>query len=121
MTFNKLSKDSMTKIVNKFVDELRAQVKEKSIKIKLDTESISWLITNGFDPKMGARPLQRVIDKEIKRPLAKLMLFGSLKNGGTVSITIKDNAVLLLDTPKEMKTPLLTVDTTTSLVSIDGV
>jgi len=121
MTFNKLGKESMTKIVVKFIDELRAQIKDKGIKIKLDKESTNWLIAKGFDPKMGARPLQRVIDKEIKRPLAKLMLFGSLKNGGTAAITIADDKLVIVDTPREVKTPLLTVDNTTSLVSIDGV
>jgi len=110
MTFNKLGKETMTKIVTKFVDELRAQVKEKGIKVKLDKESTNWLITKGFDPKMGARPLQRVIDKEIKRPLAKLMLFGNLKNGGSLNITVANDALVLIGTAKEPKTPLLTID-----------
>jgi ATP-dependent Clp protease ATP-binding subunit ClpA len=121
ITFNKLGKESMTKVVVKFIDELRAQVKEKGIKIKLDKESTNWLIAKGFDPKMGARPLQRVIDKEIKRPLAKLMLFGDLKNGGLLSITVQFDKLVLLSTPKEPKTPLLTVDATTSLVDIDAI
>jgi len=121
ITFNKLGKDSMTKVVVKFIDELRGQVKDKGIKIKLDKESTNWLIAKGFDPKMGARPLQRVIDKEIKRPLAKLMLFGALKNGGMLAITVENDALVLIPTPKEPKTPLLTVDATTSLVDIDAV
>ena len=119
MTFNKLGKESMTKVIVKFMDELRAQVKEKSIRIKLDKESTNWLITKGFDPKMGARPLQRVIDKEIKRPLAKLMLFGNLRNGGVLNITVQDDKLVLLSTPKESKTPLLTVDSTASLVEMN--
>ena len=121
ITFNKLGKDSMTKVVVKFIDELRGQVKDKGIKIKLDKESTNWLIAKGFDPKMGARPLQRVIDKEIKRPLAKLMLFGTLKNGGMLAITVENDALVLIPTPKEPKTPLLTVDATTSLVDMDAV
>ena len=119
MTFNKLGKESMTKVIVKFMDELRAQVKEKGIRIKLDKESTNWLITKGFDTKMGARPLQRVIDKEIKRPLAKLMLFGDLRNGGVLNITVQDDKLVLLSTPKESKTPLLTVDSTTSLVEMN--
>jgi len=119
MTFNKLGKESMTKVIVKFMDELRAQVKEKGIRIKLDKESTNWLITKGFDPKMGARPLQRVIDKEIKRPMAKLMLFGNLKNGGVLNITVQDDKLVLLSTPRESKTPLLTVDSTTSLVEMN--
>ena len=116
ITFNKLAKETMTKIVIKFVDELRAQVKDKGIKIKIDKESTSWLITKGFDSKMGARPLQRVIDKEIKRDLAKMMLFGDLKNGGVLSITVQDDKLLLVATPKEPKLPLLTVDSTNQIV-----
>lgn len=112
VTFNKLSKETMAKIVNKFVDELRAQVKEKAIRIKLDKDSINWLIDNGFDSKMGARPLHRLIDKEIKRPLAKMMLFGELKNGGSLAITVDDDKLVLIPTPKEPKVPLLTVDET---------
>ena len=117
MTFNKLGKETMTKIVTKFVDELRAQVKEKGIKVKLDKESTNWLITKGFDPKMGARPLQRVIDKEIKRPMAKLMLFGDLKNGGLLNITVLNDKLLLVATPKEPKQQLLTVDPVVSLLN----
>ena len=122
MTFNKLGKETMTKIITKFMDELRAQVKEKGIKIKLDKESTNWLIAKGFDPKMGARPLQRVIDKEIKRPLAKLMLFGDLKSGGLLSITVNEDKLVLLSTPKEPKVPLLSVDANPSLVTLpDGI
>ena len=116
ITFNKLARETITKIVIKFVDELRAQVKDKGIKIKIDKESTSWLITKGFDSKMGARPLQRVIDKEIKRDLAKMMLFGDLKNGGVLSITVQDDKLLLVATPKEPKLPLLTVDSTNQIV-----
>jgi len=115
ITFNKLAKETMTKIVVKFIDELRAQVKDKGIKVKLDKESTNWLIAKGFDPKMGARPLQRVIDKKIKRPLAKMMLFGDLKNGGTLSITVADDALVLIPTPKGPKLPLLTVDSAESV------
>jgi ATP-dependent Clp protease ATP-binding subunit ClpA len=122
MTFNKLGKETMTKIVTKFIDELRVQVKEKGIKVKLDKESTNWLIAKGFDPKMGARPLQRVIDKEIKRPMAKMMLFGDLKNGGLLSITVNDDALVLIPTPKEPKVPLLSVDANPSLVTMpDGI
>jgi len=112
VTFSKLTKDTMIRIVIKFIDELRAQVKEKGIKVKIDKESTNWLITKGFDSKMGARPLQRVIDKEIKRPLAKLMLFGELKNGGVLSINVNNDQLVLVPTPKENKIALLTVDST---------
>jgi ATP-dependent Clp protease ATP-binding subunit ClpA len=98
ITFAKLSKETMIKIVGKFMVELRDQVQEKGIKIKLRDEAVDWLVKQGFDSKMGARPLQRVIDKEIKRPLAKMMLFGDLKNGGIITIGIADNQLVI--TPK---------------------
>jgi ATP-dependent Clp protease ATP-binding subunit ClpA len=111
ITFNKLAKETMVKIVNKFVDELKAQVKDKNIKVKINKEATNWLIEKGFDSKMGARPLQRVIDKEIKRNLAKMMLFGALKNGGVASITIDKDQIVIVATPKEPKVPLLAIST----------
>ena len=103
VTFNKLGKDTMIKVVEKFIDELRAQVKEKGVKIKINKESIEYLMDKGFDPKMGARPLQRVIDKDIKRSLAKMMLFGSLKNGGTANITLDKDQLMIVAVPKASK------------------
>ena len=110
VTFNKLAKETMIKVVNKFIDALKDQVKEKGIRIKIDKEATNWLIEKGFDPKMGARPLQRVIDKEIKRDLARMMLFGDLKNGGWVTITIDNDKITLVSKPKVVKVPLLTTD-----------
>ena len=110
ITFNKLGKETMTKVVMKFIDALKDQVKEKAIRIKIDKEAINWLIDKGFDAKMGARPLQRVIDKEIKRDLARMMLFGDLKGGGWLTITIENDKILLVAKPKVVKVPLLTTD-----------
>ncbi len=110
ITFNKLGKETMVKIVGKFIDELREQVKEKGIRVKVDKEAVNWLIEKGFDSKMGARPLARVIDKEIKRPLAKIMLFGDLKSGGWITITVENDNVVLITKPKAPKVPLLAVE-----------
>jgi ATP-dependent Clp protease ATP-binding subunit ClpA len=104
VTFSKLTKETMTKVVEKFIDELRAQVKEKSVKIRINKEAINYLIDKGFDPKMGARPLQRVIDKDIKRPLARMMLFGELKNGGTANITLDKDQLMIVAVAKNIKT-----------------
>jgi ATP-dependent Clp protease ATP-binding subunit ClpA len=103
VTFSKLTKETMTKVVEKFVEELRAQVKDKGVKIRINKEAINYLIDKGFDPKMGARPLQRVIDKEIKRNLAKMMLFGELKNGGTANITLDKDQLMIVAVPKATK------------------
>jgi ATP-dependent Clp protease ATP-binding subunit ClpA len=95
ITFGKLSKETMIKIVGKFMLEVKEQVKSKSIKIRISDDAIDWLVDKGFDSKMGARPLHRVIDKEIKRPLAKRMLFGDLREGGILNIGVADNNILL--------------------------
>jgi len=111
VTFNKLGKDTMIKVVNKFIDELRAQVADKGIRIKINKDATNWLVEKGFDDKMGARPLQRVIDKEIKKDLAKMMLFGDLKNGGWLHISVVDDKLMLIAKPKASKVPLLSVVT----------
>jgi ATP-dependent Clp protease ATP-binding subunit ClpA len=120
ITFNKLGKDTMIKIVTKFIDELKEQVKDKAIRIKIDKEAVNWLIEKGFDPKMGARPLQRVIDKEIKRDLARMMLFGDLKGGGWLTITVDDDKIVLVAKPKAPKMPLLTTDNMLENVNQDN-
>jgi ATP-dependent Clp protease ATP-binding subunit ClpA len=118
ITFNKLGKATMTKVVEKFIEELRSQVKEKGIRIKINTEATNWLIDKGFDSKMGARPLQRVIDKEIKRDLAKMMLFGDLKNGGWLHILVADDKLQLISKPKTPKIPMLTTDSDTLIKNV---
>jgi len=107
----------MIMIVNKFINELKDQVKEKNVKVKINVDAVEWLIEKGFDSKMGARHLQRVFDKEITRPLARLMLFGDLKQGGNVSITVNNNQLELVAKPKISKVPLLTVENLTSDVN----
>ena len=95
ITFGKLDKNTMMKIVGKFLVDLKTQVNQKNIAITLTDEALDYLVDKGFDPKMGARPLQRVIDSEIKRPLSREMLFGKLKTGGSVIIDFRDNELKL--------------------------
>lgn len=104
ITFGKLDKNTMMKIVGKFLKELKDQVVSKNIKVKVSDEALDYLVDKGFDPKMGARPLQRLIDKEIKQPLSRLMLFGSLKSGGTVCVNINSEHKLVLDTETHEQT-----------------
>ena len=85
----------MLKIVGKFLVELKTMVKDKGVAIKVSDEALDYLVDKGFNKKMGARPLQRVIDNEIKRPLSRQLLFGSLKNGGIVNINIVDGDLSL--------------------------
>ena len=95
VTFAKLSKEVMMKIVGKFLVELKDMVKDKNVVISVTDETLDYLVEKGFDPKMGARPLQRVIDKEIKRPLARELLFGDLKDGGKLIIDLVDKEISL--------------------------
>lgn len=95
ITFSKLGKPVMLKIVGKFLMELRNMVKDKGVTIEFTNEALDYLVDEGFDPKMGARPLQRVIDKDIKRPLSRQLLFGDLKNGGTVTVDFKNDKIEL--------------------------
>ena len=96
VTFAKLSKEVMIKIVGKFLLELKNMIVDKSIKLEISDEALDYLVEKGFDKKMGARPLQRVIDNEIKRPLSRQMLFGSLKDGGEAMIDIKEGKIALV-------------------------
>ena len=95
ITFAKLSKEVMLKIVGKFLLELKQMVASKNVTIKLTDEALDYLVDKGFNPKMGARPLQRVIDNEIKKPLSRQLLFGDLKQGGTLKIDVVDNKITI--------------------------
>jgi len=91
--FGKLPKEIIIKIVGKFMRELKLKVKEKGVNIEMTGEAFDYLAEKGFSPMYGARPLKRLINDEIKRPLAKEMLFGLLKNGGTVTINAHNDAL----------------------------
>ena len=93
IAFGKLDKNVMIKIVGKFLLELKNMLVDKDIKVTIDDTAIDYLVEKGFDAKMGARPLHRVIDKEIKTDLSKMVLFGALKNGGVLHINITDDKI----------------------------
>jgi ATP-dependent Clp protease ATP-binding subunit ClpA len=88
--FNKLNKDNMDSIVDKFLSELNTLSTRKNVNIVCDASAKQWLIDKGFDTNMGARPLARVIADNIKKPLSREMLFGKLRHGGAVMITVKE-------------------------------
>ena len=92
--FGKLDQQTMIKIVKKFIDDLNGLLKEKSVHVKLTAEVVEFLIKQGFNSKMGARPLQRTIDDLIKKPLSKEILFGKLTNGGVVDIDIENDKLV---------------------------
>jgi ATP-dependent Clp protease ATP-binding subunit ClpA len=93
--FGKLNSATMLLIVKKFISELNSLIKDKNTQIKLTTKALEFLVNKGFDTKMGARPLQRVIDDLIKKPLSKEILFGRLTNGGIVEITLLNNELTM--------------------------
>jgi ATP-dependent Clp protease ATP-binding subunit ClpA len=93
--FGKLDQQTMIKIVKKFIDELNSLVRDKNVVVKPNVEAVEYLVSKGFDSKMGARPLQRTIDEHIKRPLSKEILFGKLINGGIVEIIVEKNQLKL--------------------------
>jgi ATP-dependent Clp protease ATP-binding subunit ClpA len=79
-------------VVQKFVMQLEAQLAERRVTFDLSPDAIAWLADKGYDERMGARPLGRVIQEHIKKPLAEEVLFGKLKRGGTVKVTVVDEA-----------------------------
>ena len=88
ITFAHLSPDVIAKVVEKFVLQLEAQLGDRNVTIELSEEASRWLIANGYDELMGARPMARVIQEHIKKPLADEVLFGQLKNGGHVRVIV---------------------------------
>ena len=92
--FGKLDHATMVKIVKKFIDDLNNLIKDKNIFIKANSAAIEFLISKGFNSKMGARPLLRAIDEHIKKPLSREILFGKLTNGGLVELGIEDNKII---------------------------
>ena len=95
VTFGKLEKPIMLKIVGKFLVELKEMLTDKNVTCEITDEALDFLVENGFDSKMGARPMHRFIDKEIKRPLSKILLFGDLRNGGVLKIDVKEDKLTL--------------------------
>ena len=102
--FSKLSQETVIQIVKKFISELNLQLKDKGIDIVLDKQAVVWLAERGYDKKMGARPLARIIDNKIKSPLSRRVLFGDLVDGGRVNITIENDelAFSVEDIPKPL-------------------
>lgn len=102
--FTNLTQGVVEQIVKKFVDELNSQLKDKRIIISLDRSAVKWLAEKGYDRKMGARPLARLLDNKLKSPLSRRVLFGDLVDGGKVAVSAKGNDLEF--TVSEMPKPL---------------
>jgi ATP-dependent Clp protease ATP-binding subunit ClpA len=106
IAFAPLGREIILQVVEKFVMQLEAQLIDRGVHIDLSPEAALWLGDKGYDDKMGARPLGRVIQEHIKKPLAEELLFGKLMKGGLVHVGVKDDAIVL--TYEEPQKPRLT-------------
>ncbi|OSQ53250.1 ATP-dependent Clp protease ATP-binding subunit ClpA [Marivita geojedonensis] len=116
ISFAPLPKEVILRVVEKFVLQLEAQLMDRNVTIELTKPAAELLADKGYDDKMGARPLARVIQEEIKKPLAEELLFGKLAKGGVVRVSVKDGKLFLEtsgpDNPRlsSKKPPLLTAE-----------
>jgi ATP-dependent Clp protease ATP-binding subunit ClpA len=116
INFAPLGKEIIMQVVEKFVLQLEAQLMDRNVHIELTPEAAQWLGEKGYDDKMGARPLGRVIQEHIKKPLAEELLFGKLMKGGVVKVKVKDDGIILdIEEPAKprltgQKPPLLTAE-----------
>jgi ATP-dependent Clp protease ATP-binding subunit ClpA len=94
--FASLEIDSIKRVVDKLVVELEAKLGNNNVTLELDDAARDWIAERGYDPQMGARPMARIIQDQIKRPLAEELLFGSLAKGGHVKIVVGENDTLEL-------------------------
>jgi ATP-dependent Clp protease ATP-binding subunit ClpA len=91
--FKSLDSTTISHVVDKFLYELENQLAEKKVIMHVDEEARQWLAEHGYDEKMGARPMARIIKENIKKPLAEELLFGQLANGGNVEVTVEDGKI----------------------------
>jgi ATP-dependent Clp protease ATP-binding subunit ClpA len=110
--FGSLDQDTIERVVDKLLIEAEAQLEQKRVSISVDERARRWIAKRGYDPKMGARPMARVIQEFIKRPLAEELLFGKLVNGGHVEVSLsEDGEKLKLDTRATDEPALLSHET----------
>ncbi len=91
--FNGLDAATILHVVQKFIFELEQQLAERNVTLEINDEAVQWLADKGYDAAMGARPMQRIIQREIKHPLADALLFGNLTKGGHIKITLLDDKI----------------------------
>lgn len=102
--FGALPMEVVVNIVDKFLTELQAQLDDKGVMLDVDDQSREWLAEKGYDRNMGARPMNRLIQDKVKRPLADLILFGPLTKGGTVKLRVRDDELALEVEEEEIAT-----------------
>ena len=102
--FGSLGMEHILRVVDKFLIELESQLNERGVNLNVDPDARRWLAEHGFDPQMGARPMARVIQEHIKRPLADELLFGRLVDGGNVDVGVAEDK-LVVETRSAEKMP----------------
>ncbi len=101
--FNHLTNDVIQQVVDKFIVELQAKLDEKGVSLELTREAKKWLAEHGYDKTMGARPMSRLIQEQLKKELANELLFGELTNGGVAKVGVKkDKLVISFEDKKEL-------------------
>ena len=98
VTFNALGTEEIARVVDKQLDELRAMVAPKGVTIEVDDAARSWLAAKGFDRAFGARPMARLIERVIKKPLSEVLLFGALTQGGRARVVVEAGDIRLVTT-----------------------
>ena len=101
--FNYLDKNVILSIVDKFLTKLQAQLDKKNVEINVSSKVINWIADNGYDKEMGARPMERFISQNIKKPLVDKLLFGSLKGGGLIKLDIEKGKLKFIDSKTKVK------------------
>jgi ATP-dependent Clp protease ATP-binding subunit ClpA len=95
--FGALTEEVIEQVVHKFIAELQAQLDDRKVSIEVSEAALQWLAKRGYDKTMGARPMARLIQDAIKRPLADAILFGELQHGGSVYVTVDDAGELAFE------------------------
>ena len=101
--FNYLDKTVILSIVDKFLTKLQAQLDKRNVEIQVSKKVIEWIADNGYDKEMGARPMERFISQNIKKPLVDKLLFGNLKGGGLIKLDIEKGKLKFTDTKTKVK------------------
>jgi ATP-dependent Clp protease ATP-binding subunit ClpA len=105
--FNPLARENMLSIVEKFVRELNTLAADKHAYLELTSEASDLLAELGYDPKMGARPLSRVINEQLKKPLSRALIFGELRNGGVARAMVVEGKIVLNFLPAQLLSELV--------------
>lgn len=93
INFGPLPMDVVKMVAQKFIDDLNKKLQKKKVALDFDDEAIEWVATKGYDEAYGARPIRRLVEEKVKQPLADELLFGEMANGGTIKVTVKDDAL----------------------------